>query len=175
MRYFDVADMKERVDPALASRLGFKRIFSLGTDVSILPRPVQQDSSHQPNQIVCSKDTGILIKALRSACVIGIVLEDNEIIGKAIAAAKEAEKPIVVNLRSVFSANPYERYRAIGRIRGVVRASAAMRAPTALISGASSVHYLLSAAQMREVAAFLGQEGKEADRSIAIIGDSLDS
>ena len=171
MRLFDVVDMAEGVGSALASRLGFSMVYAMGRDIYVTQQPMQQGK----NQIVCSKDTILLMKAIRNQDVIGISFEDNEIIAKVLAAAREAEKPIVINISCIFAPSASERYRNIGRIRGLVRAAMMARCNITFISGAKSADYLLSTNQLMEIAMFLGMPEDKAKRALAIMGDYVDS
>jgi RNase P/RNase MRP subunit p30 len=171
MRYFDIVDIKEGVDSALVKRLGFAKILILGKDVTIQDKLGQQGRKY----IICSKDQGILMKATRDQSVIGISFQDHEIVNKVIAAAKEAEKPIVVNISGIFSKSKGERYRNIGRIRGLLKAVSKAKADPAIISAAPDPDYLTSSLQMVEVAKFLGLKEEGARHAISRIGEYFDS
>ncbi len=171
MKYFDIADMKEGADPGLVKRLGLARVFSIGKEIAVTARHTQ----NLKNQIVCSRDTGTLMKAIKDQDVIGISFEDNEIVGKAIAAAKDAGKPVMVNISCIFAMQTHERYRNIGRIRGLIKAAAAAKAELIIYSGARNPNYLLSISQITEVAKFLGQSEAKSKESMAKIGEYIDS
>ncbi len=171
MKYFDIIGMKEGADPALVSRLGFSKVFSIGRELELRASPVRSGKK----QIVSSKEVGTLMKAAREQDVVGIAFEDNEIVNKAIAAAKEAGKPIIVDMSGIFAAQIHDRYRNIGRIRGLLKAVAIAKADVVLVSGAKSVHYLLSPNQIIEIAKFLGQGEEKTRRAMSKIGEYVDS
>ena len=170
MRYFDVVGMSGGVDKALAARLGYSRILVLGTDVILSDRP------HQGKRcIVASTDQGVLMKALKDQSVIGIELPDNEIMGKVIAAAADAEKPIVIDLNPVFSQQWRERQRSIARLRGMVKEAARAGAGFICISNAKSIDYLVSANQMLELMRLIGLDDSRAKAAMAKMGEHLDN
>ncbi|MCL4553215.1 MAG: hypothetical protein M1305_06670 [Candidatus Marsarchaeota archaeon] len=170
MGYFDAVRIGEGVDQELASRLGFTRIITLGSELPVLDRPSECGRKY----LLKSGDTGILMKGIRDVRAAGIMLSDNEIIGKAIAAAKENGKPIVVDLFPIFSKASQQRFRNIARIRGLISAVLKARADIAVISGAESPDYLMSRMQMAELSVFLGISREAAPASLGRIGEMID-
>ncbi len=171
MKVFDIVDINNGVDSTLTSRLGFSRIYALGRDLDIVQKPGQSVRK----QIIRSKDAAQLIKAIRNQETIGISLEDNEIVAKALAAAKEAEKPVIIDIHYIFSPYASDRYRNIGRIRGLVKAALAAKCEIILISGAKSLDYMLSPAQLIEIAKFLGMQEGNGRMALSRLGDYIDS
>ena len=167
MRYFDIVRTND-VDENLANRLGYKKIFRAGTDI------VLADNLNLPKgkrAIVASKNPGILLKALRDNNVIGIILEDNEPIGKVVMVAKEYEKPIIIPLDG-FKGQQAMRQRTIYRIRKLLRVLLKARAEVAFVTLAKDKNSLLSSGQMLRLSIFLGAGKEQAKRMLSIIGDA---
>ncbi len=170
MRYFDVVSISGGVDPKLAARLGFSRILAFGSEIVISDRP------HQGKRcIVSSRDEGMLMKSIKDQSVIGIAIPDNEIIGKVIAAAAGAEKPIVIDLQPLFAQQWRERPRSIARLRGLIKEAIRARAGFICISNAKNPNYLVSSNQMAEILKLIGLDDKKRKDAMAKLGEYFDN
>ncbi len=170
MRYFDVVGISGGVDKGLAARLGFSKVLVLGSDIILSDRPL-----HGRKCIVESSDQGTLIKSLRDPSVIGIKIPDNEIDGKVIAAAADAEKPIVIDLSPLFSQQWRDRQRSIARLRGLIKEATRAGAEFIGISNARSANYLLSIGQMLGILGLIGMDVNRAKATMEKIGEYLDN
>jgi hypothetical protein len=166
MRFFDVIRTKE-ADPALAKRLGFSKVFIAGEDIDVLDN---LKFNGKRKAIVRSKNVGILMRALKENGVIGVMVDDNLLIGKVIAAAKESDKPIVLSTEGLNSRNYPERLRAVYRLRKVYKILAKTKNDVILITLAADRQSLLSTSQMIEISKFIGADDAKSRRMISELG-----
>ena len=148
MRYFDIAMFE--VDPKLQTRLGYYKIHAANKDIYV-STSLPDATSYKPC-IVLSSDQETLIRAVREANTIGIIIEGSEPSKKVIGKAKEYGKTVFIPAGKLTASPSGARQPILRGLRKIFFASHAIKAKTALVSMASSRNQLLSSAQMMEIA-----------------------
>jgi len=155
VKYFDIARFEP--DMQFLSRLGYGRVYCIGKDVELAPRP----GGTRIPQIVASADQGALIAALKDSNVIGIIFEGNDPIKKVVEKAKELGKPVFLPINALIGQGQGQSARghALGRLRKAAYVCAKLGAQARIISLAETKEQMISAGQMAGIAdLILGQE-----------------
>ncbi len=169
MNYFDLVEMKS-VDRALTSRLGYKKILNLGTDV-IVASDLKFDRNKKV--IVKSSDKGVLSRALTERRVIGIIIEDNELVKKILDEAKEDSKIVFLVASELTSENRERRLRVWYRARNLFKFAKNIGTKISLVTLAKDKNYLLSANQMMEISKFVGADLAYSKEMLGFLGGAL--
>lgn len=167
MQYFDIV-RNDVVDQEMAKRLGYKRILAIGKDLDLL-----QNLGGTPKReaVVISKDPGTLIRATRENRIVGIMFEGNEIVAKAMMAAKDNEKTVILSIEGLNGGGTGLRLSTIYKLRKMLAELTKARVKVAIVTMADRKEMLLSSAQMVQVAKFLGANDQQARQMVSALGE----
>lgn len=166
MQYFDIVRTND-FDDRLAHRLGYKKIYKVGQEIELSNT---LNISRKKPAIIMSSNPGVLLKALRESKVIGVILGENEPIGKVIMVAKELEKPLIIPLDGMKTAHS-SRQKSIYRIRKLLAVLSKARADAVFITLAKDKHSMISAGQLIQLARFLGAKEERSKEMASKIGE----
>ncbi len=168
MQYFDITSLHEPVDASLAKRLGFKKIFNIGSEIDLL----EFDDEQKRPFIVNTQNPSLFHKLLGSSKAIGLLADDPDSIQKLIPKIKDSDKLIVFNANYLISPE-MNRQSRIYKTRKIFRIAHNMKLKTAMVSLAKGPNYLLSSLQMVEVAKLITRDEKSAKQMLSQIGERL--
>ncbi len=171
MQYFDII-VKDIADQALVRRLGYRRIFVAGKDID-----VSGSLSGDPRRkmVIVSRDPGVLIRATRERRVLGIMFEGNELIAKAMMAARENGKLVMLSTEGLSGSGTGMRLSTIYKLRRMVAELRKAHVKTVLVTMAGSREMLQSRAQMIQLARFLGAAEAQSREMVSSLGDAYDN
>jgi RNase P/RNase MRP subunit p30 len=171
MAYFDLVAVPKEMAGEAAKRLGFRRIFCLGSDVELL-----EDMAQQPGRmkrIVAGSSAEALSRGIRRSDAVAALATERSLNGKELELLREMGKPLLIPLAQVTCAGEVERGRALRRAKGAVREAMMHKAPLAIASMAGSVDCMMSAQQMLGIAKLLGMSDRVAERALGALGEAL--
>ncbi len=171
MAYFDLAAMQESAVKSLEKRLGFKRIFCLGSDAELMDNTnLQQDGRRK---IIKDDSPEMLAGGLKRNDVVAVMTGERSLSGKELETLKEIGKPLLIPIARITCASESERKNELRRAKGTVREAMLHGVPIALASLAERQECLMSAQQMLGIGGLLGLEGAAAQRTLGVLGDVL--
>ena len=169
IKYFDVVD-SSGVDQALTKRLGYAKVFVVGKDV-LVKNAVDSEGKAC---IVASRNPQTILRASRSRSVVGVVFDDAELLKKNLEELRDGEKLLVIPACYLFADDQRTRQRNLYRVRKLYKNAKRVGVGMAIASMARSKEYLLSAAQMAELAKYIGASDSDAKKMVYSIGACID-
>ena len=168
MQVFDITALPGPVDGKLAKRLGFQRILNEGNDIEIL------EFAGEPSKpfLIASGDPNVVYKLIRSNNAVGLLVEGGEIDSRMVAKIKDSGKLIVFDANYIIMGQQ-DRASRVHRLRKVFRFAHNAKMGTAIISLAQSSHYLLSSAQLMEIAKLITNDDREAKLMLQGLGEAV--
>ena len=167
MRYFDIVTTSE-VDDSLAKRLGYSKVFVVGKDLEIITDLKIRTGK---KAIVRGKNIGTLMRAIKESSVLGIMIDDSLILGKAIMAAKENDKPLILSTEGLNSRNYTTRLKTLYRLRKILKFALKARAEIIFVTLAGDRQSILSTAQMIEIGKFIGANDEQSRKMLSDLGN----
>ena len=171
MAYFDLVAMQESAVNGLEKRLGFKRIFCLGSNAELMDNANMQQDGRK--KIIKGGSPETLARGLKRNDVVAAMIGERSLSGKELETLKEIGKPLLIPIARIACASESERKNEMRRAKVTVREAMLHRAPIALASLAERQECLMSAQQMLGIGGLLGLEGAAAQRALAVLGDVL--
>ncbi len=171
MAYFDIASAPEGAEKEVAERLGFRRIYSLGSDVELLDDAASKQDGTK--KIIAGRNADTLAKGIRRNDVVAALVEGRSPSGKELEMLKEIGKPLLIPVAALTCAPERERSTQLRKAKSTVREAMLHRAPVSLASMAGSNECLMSAQQLLAVGGLLGMGRKAAQRALEVMGGAL--
>lgn len=169
MHYFDIVALKDTAGlDALAKRLGYKKIFSAGSDFTL----ASEAKGIDPNckAIVRSKNGEMLLRAIRENAVVGVVIEDVKPSGKFLEGLRSHEKVLVIPAAPLMCPDLESRARSLHRAKELLRSAIMSRVDVALATLAADRACMASSAQMLEIAGLIGANVTAAKAMLSAMG-----
>lgn len=170
MKYYDIAFGGFDIDDGFAKRLGFERIFRLGTDVPYVDVDSKAASGGGGSTFIAyGKDKARLLKEARNGAVLSIA--DFFIDRRLMAIIKDLGTKLVVPISDILEASYIERSKRIYRASHFVGSAMKSGMDVHFASMARSPLYLNSHVQLIELAKVLGVSEEHARRSMSTLKD----
>jgi RNase P/RNase MRP subunit p30 len=168
MKFFDLVATGGGSVQGFADRLGYCRIFSVGTDVEI----VEDLKAKGPGKkIVRSDDVEVIAKSLRQNDVLGMLPAKGPVSKKTLEIVKKEDKLLFVPLSEAISQEHSS--QALVRMRSLIRSAMMSKVRVCVVSLASDRASIMSSMQMLEVSAFLGIDDKKTKEALCALGALL--
>ncbi len=142
LKYYDLSYLSN-IDEGLEKRLGYKKIFVIGKDVHL----VNSQKPVEGKTIVKSKDPKNIASALKDNNTIGVLFDDNVLLKKAIEAAGDNDKLVILSLSDVVGKGPLQASRNMGRIRTIISFAKRFNADISIVTLAARKADLTSTMQ----------------------------
>ncbi len=169
MKHYDIAFGGFDINGGLAKRLGFERIFRLGSDIPYVDVDSKAVSLKTDRTFMAyGKDKTRLLKEARNGAVLSIA--DFFIDRKLMAIIKDLGTKLVVPMSDILEASYIERSKRIYRASHFVRFAIKSGMEVYFASMAKSALYLNSRAQLLELAKALTADEDYARRSMSALG-----
>ncbi len=167
MKYFDIAQFK--VDPKLAERLGYARLFS-PDEIALTSVPRSSGTQY----LLQSEDPGHLYKALKDRNCIGIAITSNTLIKKTLEQVRLSEKLLFFIASEFTNADNASLLRNLSRARLLYKFVLKEHVQMAIVSMAADATGLLSSAQLVAVAKLIGADEVRAKAMASALGEHYD-
>ncbi len=159
MKYFDIAGYK--VDPSLAKRLGYAKIFP-NDEISLETKPINRKTQY----ILYSSDPSQVHRALKDPLCLGLALHDNTLVKKSIEQLNDNEKCLFLITSKLIGSESGSSLRSFGRARQLLASARRSGAKVALVTMANDAADLLSPLQMLGIAKLLGADDEYAKKML---------
>lgn len=169
MAYFDLVRM-EAPEKKFSTALGFKKILTT-SQIEI----VDGKSLGNKTYIVRNSEPGVLGRALKHNGVIGIIINDSEMLRMTIEETAESEKILFLPTYDITCLDTRTRLRNLYRTRHLLAFATRSKAKTSLITLAEEKADMLSSSQMIELAMFIGAKEESAKKMLSALGEYCDT
>ncbi|MGA3020992.1 MAG: hypothetical protein ABSD68_03530, partial [Candidatus Micrarchaeales archaeon] len=132
MRFFDIVAIDYNSLDRLAERLGYKKVFRLGSDVEIAETLKEADSNGK--KIVRSDRFEVVAKSLRRNEVLGALPYNDTVSRKVLEIIKKEDKFLFIPISSVICADDAVRIQKLVRTRAIIRNALAAKVKICLVS-----------------------------------------
>lgn len=171
MAYFDLVAMPESAVEGAAKRLGFRRIFCLGSDAELLEDASQRQGGTR--KVIVGGSADALAKGLRRNDVVAALVGSRSLSGKELEMLRDSGKPLLIPIARIACAQEAERHGMLRGSKGMVREAMMHRVRMALASLAESPECVMSAQQMLGVGRLLGMSDRIAEQALGALGEAL--
>jgi hypothetical protein len=152
LNYYDIAGPSCVVDAALSRRLGFKKIFVIGTDTTA--QDTDAGKGKTGVSLAYGKNNQLLLSHSKGGTA-AVAQSDFHIDKRLLESLRSNSATLCIPLFPILSTYGIERSRRIYMARGLVDNALSRRISTTLISMAPKQEYLCSSGQLIELGRML--------------------
>ncbi|MDE1825194.1 MAG: hypothetical protein KGH61_00725 [Candidatus Micrarchaeota archaeon] len=168
MQYIDITNSPERFEQKLAKRLGFSRFVNANDQIIIADRA---GPGAKP-LLIQTTNPNLIFAMIKSPKAIGILSNGEEVEQRVLNKLKENGKLVVFNAYYL-TVGQRDRVSKIHRLKKLFRMAGKSKTRMGIVSLAPNQDYLLSSAQLLEIAKLITADDHQAKLMLSNIGETL--